>query len=155
MNFIPQIIRCAWRRVGLQLGWVKPLRRYEPDPLVADTINLIVNSDAAYVVAAETRQAMIQILSYMEKNNIPAVGVCNMDLGPWRFPAVHATCGNQVHALQPDGLSRCGGRQVSGCYRLERAGSVCSPLGSSKAGGYVRSARTLENSIHRKLRRSV
>jgi hypothetical protein len=83
MNFIPYFIRRAWRNIGLRFGWIKQ-RRYKPDPLLADTINQIVNSDAAYIVAAETRQAMLQVLSYMEKNNIPAVGVCHMDLGGFR-----------------------------------------------------------------------
>lgn len=83
MNLVPNVIRHAWRRVGLRLGWIKP-PRYEPDVYLANTINTIVNNGGAYVVAVETKQAMVQILSYMEKNNITAVGVCHMDIGRFR-----------------------------------------------------------------------
>lgn len=84
MNIIPGFIRRAWRRVGLRFGWIKPTPRYEPDRYWGDVVNTIVNGHGAYVVAVETRQALVQILSYMEKNAIPAVGVCQMDLGRFR-----------------------------------------------------------------------
>lgn len=84
MNIIPYFIRRAWRRIGLRFGWIKPVRHYEPDVFLADTINHIVNGEDAYIVAVETRQAMIQILSYMDKNGIPALGVTNMDIGNFR-----------------------------------------------------------------------
>lgn len=84
MNIIPGFIRRAWRRVGLRLGWIKPIQRPIPDARVDDVINVIVNSGDAFVVAAETHQGMVKILSYMEKNNITAFGVCHGDLGRFR-----------------------------------------------------------------------
>lgn len=84
MNVVPNFIRRAWRRVGLRFGWIKPTPRPAPDALIDETINRIVNSNGAWVVATETHQGMAKILSYMEKNNIAAFGVCHSDLGNFR-----------------------------------------------------------------------
>lgn len=76
-------IRALLRTWGLRLGLIKP-RYYERDAHLADVINRICISreiDGAFIVAVETKQAMVQILSYMKKNGISAVAVWNDELG--------------------------------------------------------------------------
>ena len=83
MNLVPHFIRKAWRHLGLKLGFIKPVV-YKPDVLLEDVINRIVCSSTAtgaFIVAVETKQAMIKILSYMEKNYITAIGATDLDLG--------------------------------------------------------------------------
>lgn len=68
-------LRRTWQRIAIRLGVIKPpVRRHKPDELVDDVINHIVNTPGAFIVAVETRQAMVKILSYMEKNGISSVG---------------------------------------------------------------------------------
>lgn len=68
-------LRRTWQRIAIRLGFIKPpVRRHKPDELVDDVIDHIVNTSGAFIVAVETRQAMVKILSYMEKNGISSVG---------------------------------------------------------------------------------
>jgi hypothetical protein len=92
MNIIPRFVRRAWRSLVVWMGFVKPVV-YEPDARLADVINCIVCSSwspGGFIVAVETKQAMIKILSYMEKNSIAAVAATNLDLGTLRVGDLHA-----------------------------------------------------------------
>lgn len=87
---IRRIVRRNWRRLGLKLGFIKQPVVYEVDPHVAHVINKIVNSpeiEGAYVVAVETRQAALKIMSYMSRNRIEAVAVSGLIDGDSRFPS--------------------------------------------------------------------
>lgn len=88
MNFVPRFLRRAWRHLGLKLGFYKP-KVYVPDARISSVINRIVCSSTAtgaFIVAVETKQAMMKIMSYMEKNAIQAVAIAQGDLDLGRFP---------------------------------------------------------------------
>lgn len=100
MNLVPRFIRRTWRHLGLRLGFIKPVV-YTPDANLADVINSIVCSSTltgAFIVAVETKQAMIKIMSYMEKNAIAAVGVVQGGLDIGRFPQL--TLSDAVSAMR-------------------------------------------------------
>lgn len=85
MTFL-RTIRAVLRSWAVRLGLVKR-KVYEYDVGLADVINRICCShprDGVFIVAVESRFAMIQIMSYMEKNAIPACAVTDMEIG--RFP---------------------------------------------------------------------
>jgi hypothetical protein len=63
------------------------VQAYERDARWEDVVNQIVwwaMSDHAFIVAVETKQAMIQIMSYMEKAQINAVAVTDLDIGRFK-----------------------------------------------------------------------
>jgi hypothetical protein len=76
-------LRAVVNRWLVRLGFIKP-KLYERDIKLPDVINRIVctpTSHGAFIVAVETKQAMIQLMSYMEKNGIGACAVSTDSLG--------------------------------------------------------------------------
>lgn len=76
-------IKALLHRLAIRLGLAKRYY-YERDAKLADVINRIcvaLEHHGSYVVAVETKQGMVQVMSYMEKNGISACAVTSDTIG--------------------------------------------------------------------------